>query len=1543
MVIDKIEQSKRRVYSNPVVWMKMLALIVFMVVGARLLEPITVTAASITGSPKLSIPNSSTEIGSDYTFVPTFGDNSTVSTFGSNKWRKINQNKEGRENWNHQWWAIDLNTAVASNANLKGKIGVKYTKVGNFNGQELDLMITLTGWGAYFQKTGNISFNTSDIEMYSQGYSAVDMEWRYVKSGTTTEVKVAGYLTFGDVDAAQGIRFNQTTSNNIKQVMIPSSSNKLLYTTYNGGYWYYVDSPYDTPEKDRSPLYRFTILYSGQSRLNLTWTVNYKNQGVTDKTAWGFDGNYNTTRANGQFFYYEYDKPARTAIAKPTKTVSTDNLGSKTTEQTIKNIYNTTKFIVKHNVPKEPSKYFFTNYKMTDTLHKGMTPTGTVLIKNQSGTNVTSWFDINKNGQTITASAKATTLKNNAFYGGTYEFIIDAKSVSAAKYDEFISGNKATVTNTATVTVNGKNYGSNEVKANMYKRTLTIKHVNKDTGVVLATETDKRYDGETPTYMARSDLKDSNSKAYRSLTANQKITVSKDETITFYYDSPRKITVNHVDNDTGKVINTVTDYKYESESYSYSPKTDLAFNSTHNYRVVSAFNKTLSGTVGKGDLILTFKYVGPRLVTVQHINKDTGAVLSKSTEYKYDGDTYSYAPKTDLVYDSTFKYKPATATQSGTINGKDVSVNLYYTGPRTITVNHVDKETGKVLQTSSERKQDGESYSYAPISTFKNAAGDAYKALTATQSGTLSGQNVTVTFYYTQPRTITVKHIDQETNKVLNTVTEKKYDGTAYSYSVKTDLVYSTTYMYKPVTTATQSGTVAGKDINLNFYYVSPRTITVNHVDKDTGTVLKTSSELKYDGETYSYAPITTFKNASGDAYKAVTATQAGTISGKNITVTLYYTQPRTITVQHIDQETNKILSSVIEKKHDGIAYSYGVKTDLVYNASFMYKPVTTTAQTGTVAGKDITLKFYYLSPRTIIINHVDDDDNKVLKSETERKHNGDKYSYAPKTDLKTSSGGAYKAVTATQSGIVNGNMTVTIRYTKPRTITILHKDDDDNRVIATDKINHYDGEAFTFKARTDLLDLTKDNYKSKTANVTGITKGDTTVDIRYIKRRLLTIEHIDKDTNKIIATSSNKADKKYDGEKWTFNARTDLKYKQDNVDYTYYPLAPESQSAITAGDLTGSKAIKFYYTKPSVDIGVKHVQIKTDKKAAGLPLILTIDAKILAENRWEDNSLRVKVTDKTGTVKLLTTQTKSLKEVAKDGFKWVIPASELAINEKNNYEVVIETIDAKKLVVNTAKAKIDTDGYTSSESSIDLTNNAAVGTVKDKAGKVIPGVTITRVDNERILAFRGVSMTERTIGQEMKLSYEMAQTTLNEDTVTPSGYGLELDQPISFSTEIKDDVLPDFTAKIIADNIISDGDYKAVTSTQHELTTTQKITDKDKLNRTIQFSFPKVTIDKGADGVVYTNGTPAGKSVYDGGSKMYVDVWPEKEDVDGKVHNFTVKTSAIGRHQVTFNITQRVTIESYMLGHLDSDTLKKDSLLVQPTKKSDDLFKNRQ
>ncbi len=752
MITDKSEILKRFSCGKSSVWINLLGLIVFMVFGAHLLDPLTVSAASITGSPKLSIPTSSTEIGSDYTFVPTFGDNSTVSTFGSGNWRKINQNKEGRENWNHQWWAINLDTAVNTNANLKGKIGVKYTKVGSFNGQELDLMIYLTNWDPYFKQTGNISFNTSDIEMYSQGYEAVDMEWRYVKSGTTTEVKVSGYLTFGDVDAAQGIRFNQATSNNIQQVMIPSNNSKLLYKAYNNGYWYYVDDPYDTPELDRSPLYRFTILYSGQSRLNLTWTVNYKNQGVTDTSAWGFTGNYNTTRANGQFFYYEYDKPARTAIANPSKTVSTDNLGSESSEQTIKNIYNTTKFTVKHNVPKEPSKYFFTNYKMTDTIHKGLVPTGTVVIKNQSGTNVTNWFDVNVNGQVVTANAKATTLKNNAFYGGTYQFIIDTKSVSADKYNEFLSGNKATVTNKATITVNNKTYTSNEVKANMYKRTITIKHVNKDTGSVLATETDKRYDGETPTYIARSDLKDSNNKAYRSLTANQKITVSKDETITFYYDSPRKITVNHVDNDTGKLIDTITDYKYESESYSYSPKTDLAFNSTHNYRVVSAYNKTLSGTIGKADLILTFKYVGPRLITVQHINKDTGEVLTSSTEYKYDGDLYEYKPKTDIKFNSDFMYQPVSDSQeTGTVAGQPLTIKFYYTPPRTITIRHIDDRDNHVISSSTEMKHDRQEYSYKPRTDLLFNSKYLYSALTGEQKGIVSGKNIVVDFVYDLP------------------------------------------------------------------------------------------------------------------------------------------------------------------------------------------------------------------------------------------------------------------------------------------------------------------------------------------------------------------------------------------------------------------------------------------------------------------------------------------------------------------------------------------------------------------------------------------------------------------------------------------------------------------------------------------------------------------------------------------------------------------------------------------------------------------------
>lgn len=854
----------------------------------------TASAASITTAPKLSIPNANTEIGSDYTFVPTFGDNSTVSTFGSGNWRKINQNKEGRENWNHQWWAINLNNQVASNSNLKGKIGVKYTKVGSFNGQELDLIITLTGWGAHFQKTGNISFNTTDIEMYSQGYSAVDMEWRYVKSGTSTEVKVAGYLTFGDIDAAQGIRFNQTTTNNISQVMIPSNKSKLLYKTYNNGAWYYVDDPYDTPEKDRSPLYRFTILYSGQSRLNLTWTVNYANQGMKDTSAWAFDGNYNTTRANGQFFYYEYDKPARTAIAKPTKTVSTDNLGSQSGEQTIKNIYNTTKFIVKHNVPKEPSEYFFTNYKMTDTLHKGMVPTGTVLIKNASGTNVTSWFDINKNGQTITASAKATTLKNNAFYGGSYEFIIDAKSVSAAKYDEFLSGNKAVVTNTATMTINGKNYTSNEVKANMYKRNITIKHVDNDTKAVLATESEKRYDGETPTYTPRSNLKDADGQSYRSLTANQRITVSADQTITFYYDSPRKITVNHVDNDTGKVINTTSEFKYENATYSYSPKTDLKFNSTHNYRIVSAFNKTLSGTVGKSDLVLTFKYVGPRLITVEHINKDTGAVLATSSEYKYDGEPYTYSPKTDIVFNADFNYQPVSSSlQTGSVAGQPVTVKFYYTPPRKVVTEHINKDNNTVLLTTSEYIHDGKTYTYKPKTdiTFKDNL--MYQPVSnSQQTGTVAGQPVTVKFYYTPPRKVVTEHINKDNSALLTSSVEYIHDGKTYTYKPKTDIKFNNDFMYQPVTNDQQTGTIAGKDVTVKFYYTPPRTITIRHLDDRDNKVIASSTEMKHDRQTYSYNPRTDLKLDNKYLYTSITGKQTGTVSGKNITVDFIYDLP---------------------------------------------------------------------------------------------------------------------------------------------------------------------------------------------------------------------------------------------------------------------------------------------------------------------------------------------------------------------------------------------------------------------------------------------------------------------------------------------------------------------------------------------------------------------------------------------------------------------------------------------------------------------------
>lgn len=138
-----------------------------------------------------------------------------------------------------------------------------------------------------------------------------------------------------------------------------------------------------------------------------------------------------------------------------------------------------------------------------------------------------------------------------------------------------------------------------------------------------------------------------------------------------------------------------------------------------------------------------------------------------------------------------------------------------------ITVQHIDKHTDKLLDSSSYTRNIGSSYSFTPKNSITNG-GDKYLPVDKkSKSGTLGDKDITIKFYYNLERTIKVNHIDARDNRLITSESHKVLRGDKYSYGPKTNLKKGD-YTYRPISTDKESGTVGAKNITLDFYYDVP-------------------------------------------------------------------------------------------------------------------------------------------------------------------------------------------------------------------------------------------------------------------------------------------------------------------------------------------------------------------------------------------------------------------------------------------------------------------------------------------------------------------------------------------------------------------------------------------------------------------------------------------------------------------------------------------------------------------------------------------------
>ena len=187
----------------------------------------------------------------------------------------------------------------------------------------------------------------------------------------------------------------------------------------------------------------------------------------------------------------------RSGVNSPTKSIDKSEISEKT---------ETVTYTISNVVDSKTQEYFYNSYVITDTLENVLQYKSSKML-NEDGTDVSDLFTISVNGNTITATAKNSTV--GSFYDHTYKLVIQAsiadKNTDISSYCD--KDGKATIPNISTITVDGNVYPSNTVNFTYQTKSNSVDKYILDLNGEKATEA-QLYDNVV-TYTGNAVIKDS--------------------------------------------------------------------------------------------------------------------------------------------------------------------------------------------------------------------------------------------------------------------------------------------------------------------------------------------------------------------------------------------------------------------------------------------------------------------------------------------------------------------------------------------------------------------------------------------------------------------------------------------------------------------------------------------------------------------------------------------------------------------------------------------------------------------------------------------------------------------------------------------------------------------------------------------------------------------------------------------------------------------------------------------------------------------------
>ena len=340
---------------------------------------------------------------------------------------------------------------------------------------------------------------------------------------------------------------------------------------------------------------------------------------------------------------------------------------------------------------------------------------------------------------------------------------------------------------------------------------------------------------------------------------------------------------------------------------------------------------------------------------------------------------------------------------------------------------------------------------------------------------------ITLKYYYTYANAgLIERHINVLTGAILASEEHgNKTEGTAYKidprdiegYELVTEL-NGTNYLPD-----NSEGTYGKELITVDYYYIRKASVTARYKDKATGEELAEDVVINgYENDPYQTEE-KTFRgyvldsvDGNTNSIMNITTDEDGNVVTNKV-VTYYYKKASTVIVNHIDVNTDEILSVERKSGYEGDNYSTTSKKIKSYDLVETRLPEN---KDGKYARDEQVVNYYYIKKLTVVVEYLDKITGARLAVEDKIEgHEGDRYTTTPKDLLGYEVVGVPKnaagemKVEEKEDGTFENEIRVTYYYKIPCRVVVEYIDKETGKKLTTSTaIEGYENDEYETKAK---------------------------------------------------------------------------------------------------------------------------------------------------------------------------------------------------------------------------------------------------------------------------------------------------------------------------------------------------------------------------------------------------------------------------------------------------------------------------------------------